>query len=268
MLGSSGASFARLSDELGAAIDGGADGAALGDGLLAAAEVLGTQAALRRAVTDPTTTAEAKAGLARSVFGQHLDDAATALVASATTSRWGSSADLPEALRELGVVAIVKAADAAGDGDRVEGELFTLTRAVNESTDLRSALSDPTRSVADKQALLRSLLDGRAAPATVRLAEQSVTGTGTAFAALEGYVRIAAAARNRTVATVRVARPLGDEQEARLAKALGRDQERPVHLNIVVDPDLVGGIHVEIGDHVVDGSISSRLDDARRRVAG
>jgi len=268
MLGSSGASIARLSDELGAVIDGGADGAALGDGLLAAAEVLGSQAALRRAVTDPTTSGEAKSGLARTVFSGHLGDAATDLVASAVSGRWGASSDLPQALRELGVVAIVKAADAAGEGDRLEAELFTLTRTVNDNADLRGALSDPARSVADKQALLRSLLEGKATAATVRLAEESVTGVRTVAAQLEEYVRTAATARNRTVATVRVARPLGDEQADRLAAALGRDQDRPVHLNIVVDPGVLGGMKVEIGDDGVDGSISSRLDEARRRVAG
>ncbi|HEX4190725.1 MAG TPA: hypothetical protein VHZ06_06975, partial [Marmoricola sp.] len=66
MLGSSGASFARLSDELSSSIEGGADGAALGDGLLAAAGILRSQVALRRAVTDPSTVASAKSDLSRS----------------------------------------------------------------------------------------------------------------------------------------------------------------------------------------------------------
>jgi F-type H+-transporting ATPase subunit delta len=269
MLGSSGASFARLEDELGAAIDGGADGAALGDGLLAAAEVLRSQAALRRAVTDPTMAGEAKAGLARTVFGAHLDKAAIELVASATTTRWGSSVDLPDALGQLGVVAIVKGADRAGDGDRVEEELFAFGRAVTENHDLRDALSDPARTVADKQALVRSLLTGKATAATQRLAEESVMGTfRTVSAAIDEYTRAAAVARDRLVATVRVAHPLSEDQSSRLASALGAEQQRPVHLNMIVDPAVVGGIHVEIGDHVVDGSISSRMDDARRRVAG
>lgn len=269
MQGSSGASLARLVDELGAAVDGGADGAVLGDGLLKAAEVLAGQGALRRAVTDPTTTPEAKAALTTSVFSAHLDAAATKLVASATTTRWGRSGDLAAALGQLGVMAIVKAADKAGEGDRVEGELFTFGRAVTENPDLRGALSDPARSASDKQALIRSLLTGKASSATIRLAEESVKGThGTVTRAINEYTRAAAAARSRLVATVRVARPLAADQATKLAAALGGTQQRSVHLNMVVDPAVVGGIHVEIGDHVVDGSISSRLDDARRRVAG
>lgn len=269
MLGSSGASVARLADELGAVIDGGADGAALGDGLLAASAVLRDQVALRRAVTDPSAESEARSALARAVFASHLDGAVLDLVVSAAGARWGSSRDLPEALDQLGVTAIVKGADRAGDGDRLEDELFSFGRAVIENPDLRSALSDPARSVADKQGLVSTLLEGKASSATVRLAREAVTGThGTVTHALEEYSRTAAGARERLVATVRVAQPLTDAQATRLADALGRENARPVHLNTVVDPTVVGGIHVEIGDFVVDGSISARVDDARRQVAG
>lgn len=269
MLGSSGASVARLTDELTAVIDGGVDGAVLGDGLLGAAAVLRDQVALRRAATDPSTEADAKAGLARSVFGSHLDADVLDIVASAAGARWGSSRDLPEALEQLGVIAVVKGADRAGDGDRLEAELFALVRAVVENPELRSALSDPARSVADKQGLIATLLESKAGSATVRLAREAVNGThGTVINALEDYSRTAASARQRIVATVRVAQQLTDEQSTRLAQALGRGDSRPVHLNTIVDADLVGGIHVEIGDSVVDGSISARVDDARRKVAG
>lgn len=269
MLGSSGASLARLSDELDAAIDGGADGAVIGDGLLGAASVLHDQVALRRAITDPSTPSEAKAGLARTIFSSSLDSATTGLVASAAGARWGSSTDLPEVLGQLGVVAIVKAADRAGEGDRVEEELFAFGRLVSENHELREALSDPARTVADKRALVRSLIEGKVATSTLRLAEESLTSTHrTVSAAIEDYIRAAAEARSRLVATVRTATPLSEDQSARLATALGRDQQRPVHLNLIVDPEMVGGVHVEIGDHVVDGSIASRIDDARRRIAG
>jgi F-type H+-transporting ATPase subunit delta len=70
------------------------------------------------------------------------------------------------------------------------------------------------------------------------------------------------------VATVRVARPLDKADQKRLAEVLGQQYSTTVHLNVVVDPDVLGGIRVEIGDEVIDGTIASRLDDARRRLAG
>lgn len=269
MQGSSGESFNRLSAELGSAIEGGADGAAVGASLFQAADVMRAQPALRRAATDPSTAAEAKTALARGVFGSHLDSAATDLVASASGLRWASSRDLGSALEQLGVIAMVKAAEVRGDGDRLEDELFRFGRAVNDNPELRDALSDPARSVADKQALVRTLLEGRASDGTVRLAERSVSGVHLTVArAIAAYTRLAAETRNRLVALVRAARPLTDDEHSRLGDVLARQYDRPVHLNVVEEPNLIGGVRVEIGDQVIDGTIASRLDDARRRLVG
>ena len=54
----------------------------------------------------------------------------------------------------------------------------------------------------------------------------------------------------------------------RLAAALARTYGREVHLNVIVDPDVIGGIRVEIGDDVIDGTVSTRLDEAGRKLAG
>ena len=70
------------------------------------------------------------------------------------------------------------------------------------------------------------------------------------------------------VATVRVAAPAVRGRAPRLAAALTRQYGREVHLNVVVDPELIGGIRVEIGDDVIDGTVVNRLDEARRRLAG
>jgi F-type H+-transporting ATPase subunit delta len=269
MHGSSADSLDRLTAEVTSAVAGGADGAELGDGLFAASGVLLDQPSLRRALTDPSTEAGAKSGLAEEVFGKHLPSSATSVVAKAAGLRWTSSNDLASALEHLGVVAVVKGADVAGEGDRVEAELFAFGRTVTDNPELRSALSDPARSVADKQDLVRSLLEGKAADSTVRLAAQAVAGSHlTVTSAIDEYVALAARTRDRLVALVRVAAPLSDSEHDRLAKALAGQYGRDVHLNVVVDPSLIGGVHVAIGDEVIDGTISGRLDEATRRLAG
>lgn len=269
MQGASGQSLTRLTDALGTAVEGGADGASLGAGLFGAADVLRAQPALRRAATDPSMPAEAKRALATGVFSSHLDAAANELVGTAAGLRWSSSGDLGRALERLGVVALVKDGDAKGEGDRIEDDLFAFGRAVVENHDLRDALSDPGRSVEDKQGLVRGLLEGRASDGGIRLAERSVAGAHlTVTRALGEYAKIAAETRNRLVALVRAARPLDDDEQGRLGEVLTRQYDRPVHINVVVDPALVGGVRVEIGDQVIDGTISSRLDDARRRLVG
>ncbi|GAB3764528.1 F-type H+-transporting ATPase subunit delta [Nocardioides ginsengisegetis] len=269
MQGSSGESLARLSDALGTAIDGGADGATVGDGLFAAADVLRDQPALRRAATDPSSPAEAKRALVSGIFGSHLDSTATEIVGTAAGLRWASSGDLARALEQLGVVALVKAADAAGEADRLEDDLFRFGRAVVDNPELRDALSDPARSAGDKRALVRSLLEGKAAGGAIRLAERSVSGVHLTVArALDEYGKVAAETRNRLVALVRTARPLEAGEQQRLADVLARQYSRPVHLNVVVDQSVVGGLRLQIGDQVIDGTIASRLDDARRRLVG
>ncbi len=86
--------------------------------------------------------------------------------------------------------------------------------------------------------------------------------------ALGEYQKVAASVAGENVATVRVARALSEAEERRLADVLSRQYGRPVHLNTIVDAGVVGGIRVEIGDDVIDGTVSSRLDDARRLLAG
>ena len=269
MHGSSAESLERLTKKVLEAVDGGGDGAEIGTGLFAASAVLADQPSLRRALTDPSTETGARSGLADSVFAKHLSDAAASVVTEAAAQRWASSRDLGAALEQLGVAAIVRAADREGAGDRVEAELFEFGRTVTEHHDLRSALSDPARSVGDKRALVRSLLEGKAHPGTVLLVEQAASGTHlTLTNAIDTFVELAARTRNRLVALVRVAQPLADDEEKRLAAALSAQYDRTVHLNTVVDPSVLGGIHVSVGNEVIDGTVSSRLEEAARRLAG
>jgi len=121
----------------------------------------------------------------------------------------------------------------------------------------------------DRQQLIRGLLEGKADVSTVRLAERAVDGRGRSFAAsMRSYQVAAAARRNASIATVRVATDLSEAERTRLADALSRQYGRQVQLNVIVDPQVVGGVRVDIGDEVIDGTIAARLDDAQRRIAG
>lgn len=86
-------------------------------------------------------------------------------------------------------------------------------------------------------------------------------------AGLESLSKLAAERRSRLVAVVTTAVPLSDPQKQRLGAALAKLYGRPMHLNIDVDPEVLGGIRVQVGDEVINGSIADRLDDATRRMA-
>ncbi len=180
--------------------------------------------------------------------------------------RWTSTKDLPDALEELGVIGIARS---AGQGSRLATELFEISRLVDHNDDLRGALSDPVRSSADKAALLRGLLEGKTLPATVRLAEQATSGSyRTVTAALAAYQVVAAGAQGEAVAKVRVARKLSETERNRLNSALQTQYGTEIHLDEIVDSGLLGGMRVEIGDDVIDGTVSSRLEDAHRKLVG
>ena len=113
------------------------------------------------------------------------------------------------------------------------------------------------------------LLAGKVETATLRLVEQAVAQPRgrTLEVALDEYAGLAAAYRRQVIALVRSARPLTDAQRQRLSAELRQIYGRDVQLNVVVDAGVVGGISVQVGDEVVDGTIIARLDEAKRRLA-
>ncbi|HSF38110.1 MAG TPA: F0F1 ATP synthase subunit delta [Nocardioides sp.] len=249
------------------ALTGTGDAGAVGRDLFGVADLLRAEPALRRVATDASIAGDAKAGLLRQVLSGKVSDLALAVVTIAVAQRWTASRDLADALERLGVVSVAQSA--GGDAGRLEDELFAFGQVVQDNPELRDALSDPARSRDDKSRLLADLLGDKVLPATVALVQQALSGSyRTVGVALADYQKIASDVRGQGVATVRVARPLADADRQRLAEALSRTYGREIHLNVVVDPEVIGGIRVETGDDVIDGSVASRLDEARRRLAG
>lgn len=265
--GASADSLAGLTDELVGALSEGVDAARIGDDLFAVSLLLRSDAALRRVVTDVSVPAEAKQSLVRDLLRGRSTEQAVDLTASAAGKRWTVSRDLPDSLERLSEIAIVRST--GDDSGRLGDELFEVGQLVKDNPQLRDALGDPSRSVEDKVTLVESILGGKALPATVTLAKQALAGSyRTVGVALGEYQKVAAEVRDERVARVRVAKPLSEQDRRRLTDALARQYGRDVHVNVVVDPDLIGGIRVEIGDDVIDGTMANRLDEARRRLAG
>ncbi len=271
MQGGSRESLSSVREDLDAVIRSGElDLATLAGELFDVAALLDREKTLRRVLTDPSRSADARAELARGVFGEQVSEAAADLLAAAVRARWSQPRDLADAVELLAVEALVAAAEQAGRLDAVEDELFRAGRMIAGSHQLRSALSDRSAPVPRRVELVDDLLADKVSDETMRLVRQAVVAPRgrNLEDALEAYGAVAAARRSRLVATVTAAVPLTEAQRDRLGEILARVYGHQVQLNVQLEPDLIGGLRVEIGDEVIEGSVLSRLADARRRLVG
>ena len=269
MRGASRGSFIMAREQLTAALAGRADPAVMGEELFAVTHLLDREPGVRRALTDATSPTAARSGLARRLLDGRVSGPTLDLVSGMADSRWSSPRDLADAAEELAVLATAAAAEGDGQLDDLEDELFRFGRILSAEPALRSALSDPAPPDEAKRGLLDTLLAAKVTPAALRLITQAVIyprGRSLEMT-LDEYGRLAAAWRQRLIAVVRVASGLTEEQRGRLAAALSRTYGHDVHLNVVVDPGMVGGISVQIGDEFIDGSVASRLARLRQQLA-
>jgi F-type H+-transporting ATPase subunit delta len=269
MRGASRGSFIMAREQLTAALADRADPEVLGEDLFAVTHLLDREPGVRRALTDATSPTAARSGLARRLLEGRVSAPTLDLVTGMADSRWASPSDLAEAAEELGVLATAAAAEGERQLDDLEDELFRFGRIVATEPALRSALEDQGLPDEGKRGLLDTLLAAKVTPAALRLITQAVIYPRgrNLETTLDAYGRLTAAWRQRLIAVVRVATELTEQQRGRLAAALSHTYGHDVHLNVVVDPRVVGGISVQIGDEFIDGSVASRLAQLRQRLA-
>jgi F-type H+-transporting ATPase subunit delta len=154
------------------------------------------------------------------------------------------------------------------DLEEIEDQLFRFARTVEADPRLRHALGDRDLPVVVRQDVITRLLEGRALPATVRLATYAARG-GRArdiVATLDTLVEDAAKARGWRVARVQAADQVDEAQQRDLSDALAHLTGSPVDLQVTVDPALIGGVVVQVGDLLVDSSTRHRLDELKEHL--
>ncbi len=272
MQGSSRASLAAARGRLDVLLSSGVatDPLSLGEQVFSVVDLLDAQPAVRAALTDPARAGEDKAQLVSSLFAGKVEGPTLDLVSGMVRDRWAQPRDLAEALADLGVQSLATAAERRNALDTVEDDLFRFGQIVAGAPELRSALTDRAVPAGPKQRLVDTLLTDKTSPeAHLLLGRAVVHPRGRSLeAGVADLIRDVAERRRRITATVVAAVPLTEQQRSRLAAVLSAQRGAQVHLNVVVDPEVVGGVKVTIGDEVVDGTLSTRLDEAHRRLAG
>ena len=268
MQGASRASYAELREQLSTVARGAVTAGRIGDELFAVVRLLDSEHGLRRALADPTKPAAEKAAVAGQLLHGKISAGAEKLVAEAVAAQWATPGDLSDALEQLAIEAFTIAAQAGRSLDDLEDDLFRFGRLISGQPGLRLALVGSTPPDA-KASLVESLLSGKVSPVSLNLITQVLTHPRgrSPQAVLDLCASIAARRREQLVAVVRVAIELSAAQRKRLNDALTSSYGRDMHLNIVHDPTVVGGMSVQIGDELVDGTTASRLAEVRRNLA-
>jgi len=235
--------------------------------LFFAADVLGSNISVRRALTDTSRDAAAKGTLIKDLLASKVGAATVSLLTELSALRWSGAKDLVQVIEQLAIEAEATAANISGELDRVENEMFVVSTTISNSSELRKAF----KSDADvaKSQLVAELLKN-ASSSTTKLVSQMVNSwRGRSIeSAFADYQWALAARRNRVIALVRIAAPISQAQQDRLAAALDKQVGQPVRMNIEIDPSVLGGVSVKFADEMVDGSVSNRLAGAARALAG
>lgn len=244
--------------------------AALADDLTAVAELLERETVVTRHLTVPTDDAAPKVRLVQRLFADKIGAAALTLVTEAGSARWSNGEDLVTAVEYVARQALLLSAESAGTVDEVEDQLFRFSRVLDAAPRLDILLGDTATPAAGRVGLLRNVIGSGsgANPIAVALLEQTVRllRGQSAHQAITELAQIAVARRGELVAHVGAAAELSDAQRTRLNTVLSRIYSHPVRVQVGVDPALLGGLTISVGDEVIDGTLSSRLAAAKTQL--
>ncbi|HEY2765200.1 MAG TPA: F0F1 ATP synthase subunit delta [Pseudonocardiaceae bacterium] len=236
----------------------------LGTELGGVAAVLGHETVIRRHLADSSAPPASRRAMVEALLGGKVSRLALETLQDVVVQRWSRPLDLLDGLEELSRQALLALAERDGSLSDVEDELFRVGRILAAEPQLAILLSDESVPVSRRLALLDAVLAGRTRPVTRLLLEQVVRAPSHRHPEeiVEELVERAAARRERSVAHISAGGPLSQQQEQRLLDALGRVYQRSISLKVELDPELLGGLVIRVGDEVIDGSIAGRLQKA------
>lgn len=242
--------------------------------------ILGTvdsSAGLRRALTDPSRSGDEKSALVRQLFSGKVSADAVEIASGLAGSRWASARDIGDALETLAASVVIAVAEnrsaVSASGitglEALENDLFSFNQTVGSSHEVQRALSEPQASPAAKIALAEKLVPSASEEAKVLIGQAVSQPRGLkATSLVRRFAELAAKRQQRWIATVSVTRPLTETQTSRLQAGLNALYGRELKINMNVDPALIGGIRIQVGDEVVDASVLARLGQLQRQLAG
>lgn len=258
--------MSELADSLDRRVDGIALDGAAAEALLAVSDALYADFRLRRALSDPSVDAEHRGQVVRALFGEKIPPATTeAMVEIASDALSGR--DLETSAERQAVRAVLRNSP---NLDETQDQFFKIARMIEGNHELQARLTDPLVELDARKELLTSLLAGRGTDQVVsRLAIRAVEARHVnLIKSLDWYVRLAGEIKSHRIAVVTVAAELSPEQHARLSMQLNRIYGGGIDIEQRIDPDMIGGVRIQIDNDLIDGSVERKIAQARLEIGG
>jgi len=237
---------------------------ALADDLMSVAEAMDGQYLLRRTLTEPHATPDELARLVNDLLGKSVSASAIAIMRVAVAQTWASADELVGAVRDTAIRVGWRAAIDNRTVEMARDQVLGLLMTTLGDAEFATAVGDVSRDAADRRALVRTVLT-QAHHVAVLCANCAIGDQrGNFVQNLDRCLDVLAALRDHVRARVTTAVAMTEQQTAAMNVQLSRIYSHPIDLETVVDSRVVGGVLVNVGGDVIDGSIRARLDTARQ----
>ena len=243
----------------------------LADELASVAQLLNRENVVTRYLGLPSEDAAPKVQLIERLLSGQVEDTTLDVLRAAVSERWSANSDLIDGVKQAARQALLIRAEKADQVDEVEDQLFRFSRILDSQPRLSILLGDYSAPTEGRIELLHKVLES--ANETINpIAEALLSQTvellrgESADEAILSLAEVAVARRGEVVAQISAAADLSDEQLNRLTEVLSRIYSHPAKLQMQIDPNVLGGLRIAVGDEVIDGTLSSRLAAAENHL--
>lgn len=241
----------------------------IGNELFTITKVLDDSIQLERALTDPSRPVADKVAVLKELLGDNAHPMTMEIMTDLVSRRWSRARDIANAVEDFGVDAMMYYADATDATLQVSIELSELHSALLNLPVVRAKLYDYQATSEARVKLFREVFSGKTLnKVTMRLAEHATCNLRRRryLETIQWLINKFSRHMGESMVTVTTATPLKKEQIKRLVEVYSAKVGRQVHINSVVDPTVLGGMRIQVGDEVSDNTVVAQLQNLHRKV--
>ena len=241
----------------------------IGNELFTITKVLDDSIQLERALTDPSRPVADKVAVLKELLGDNAHPMTMEIMTDLVSRRWSRARDIANAVEDFGVDAMMYYADATDATLQVSIELSELHSALLNLPVVRAKLYDYQATSEARVKLFREVFSGKTLnKVTMRLAEHATCNLRRRryLETIQWLINKFSRHMGESMVTVTTATPLMKEQIKRLVEVYSAKVGRQVHINSVVDPTVLGGMRIQVGDEVTDNTVVAQLQNLHRKV--